>query len=121
MSNRGNLLFSDFMQTHAVRAALLSRSAGPTQPNFPPLPGALAPLTTARMTRTQPLRGNVGNPLHAFSPSREPQLRRRFPRPSHENGGYRPRQVRACPDNAFIPRVPEAGQMVDGYQIMHNG
>ena len=27
----------------------------------------------------------------------------------------------ACPDNASIPRVPEAGQLVDGVLTMHNG
>jgi hypothetical protein len=27
----------------------------------------------------------------------------------------------ACPDNAFIPRVPDAGKLEDGFVIMHNG
>ncbi len=29
--------------------------------------------------------------------------------------------VLACPDNAYIPRVPEAGQLIDGFISMHNG
>ena len=29
--------------------------------------------------------------------------------------------VLACPDNAYIPRVPEAGQLRDGLVTMHNG
>ncbi|MGE3821361.1 MAG: FkbM family methyltransferase [Isosphaeraceae bacterium] len=29
--------------------------------------------------------------------------------------------VRACPDNAFIPRVPDAGTLKDGLITMHNG
>jgi hypothetical protein len=29
--------------------------------------------------------------------------------------------VQQCTDNQFIPRVANAGQVVDGYQIMHNG
>lgn len=29
--------------------------------------------------------------------------------------------VRACPDNAFIPRVPDAGILKDGLITMHNG
>jgi hypothetical protein len=29
--------------------------------------------------------------------------------------------ARACPDNADIPRVPDAGRIVDGNIIMHNG
>jgi hypothetical protein len=29
--------------------------------------------------------------------------------------------VLACPDNADIPRVPEAGRIVDGQIVMHNG
>ncbi len=29
--------------------------------------------------------------------------------------------VRNCPDNASIPRHPQAGQIVDNYQVMHNG
>lgn len=31
------------------------------------------------------------------------------------------RDVMSCPDNQMIPRVPQAGQMVGEYQIMHNG
>lgn len=31
------------------------------------------------------------------------------------------RDVRAAPDNTHIPRVPNAGQIEDGYLIMHNG
>lgn len=27
----------------------------------------------------------------------------------------------SCPDNKFIPRVPSAGQVVDGQLVMHNG
>ncbi|MCE7982416.1 MAG: FkbM family methyltransferase [Caldilinea sp. CFX5] len=29
--------------------------------------------------------------------------------------------VQQCADNQFIPRIANAGQVVDGYQIMHNG
>jgi hypothetical protein len=31
------------------------------------------------------------------------------------------RDVMESPDNAFIPRVPDAGKIIDGCQIMHNG
>jgi len=30
-------------------------------------------------------------------------------------------EVISCPDNAHIPRVPEAGSLVDGSLVMHNG
>jgi FkbM family methyltransferase len=30
-------------------------------------------------------------------------------------------EVIACPDNVNLPRVQDAGKIVDGYQIMHNG
>jgi hypothetical protein len=30
-------------------------------------------------------------------------------------------EVIACPDNQFIPRVPDAGKLVDGQVVMHNG
>lgn len=37
--------------------------------------------------------------------------------------GWRSRidSVLACPDNAHIPRVPEAGQLQGGFMTMHNG
>jgi hypothetical protein len=34
---------------------------------------------------------------------------------------WRIREVVGAPDNAFIPRVQNAGRIVDGYLIMHNG
>ena len=37
------------------------------------------------------------------------------------NWPERIRLVRECPDNAFIPRVPEAGKLEDGMITMHNG
>jgi hypothetical protein len=73
------------------------------------------------MSRLQRFKSFVWRSVQAVSPDLERQLRRRFSRSYHENWGYRTRQARACPDNAFIPRVPNAGMIVDGYQIMHNG
>ncbi len=35
--------------------------------------------------------------------------------------GDRVRDVLACPDNAYIPRVASAGMVKDGHLIMHNG
>jgi len=37
--------------------------------------------------------------------------------------GWRKRiaETVSCPDNGFIPRVPDAGKLVDEFQIMHNG
>lgn len=37
------------------------------------------------------------------------------------NWNDRVRDALACPDNAFIPRVADAGKIVDGHLIMHNG
>ncbi|HVU38026.1 MAG TPA: FkbM family methyltransferase [Opitutales bacterium] len=34
---------------------------------------------------------------------------------------YRTALTVACPDNAFLPRAPGAGQIADGCQTMHNG
>jgi len=34
---------------------------------------------------------------------------------------FRTRDVIECPDNAYIPRVPDAGRITGGFQRMHNG
>lgn len=38
-----------------------------------------------------------------------------------EDWGPRIRDAAASPDNAFIPRHEDAGKIVDGQMIMHNG
>ena len=48
-------------------------------------------------------------------------MKRRFSKTYWANWGERTRQAVACPDNAFIPRVKNAGRIIDGVQIMHNG
>jgi hypothetical protein len=40
---------------------------------------------------------------------------------ARKSWGWRIQDVLSAPDNRFIPRVAEAGQMVEGYLIMHNG
>ena len=39
------------------------------------------------------------------------------------SGKFEKRIIRtiACPQNKYIPRVPNAGEVIDDYQIMHNG
>lgn len=69
----------------------------------------------------QKLKSDVWKLLHSVSPSLEHQLRKRFSRSCHENWGYRIRQVIACPDNSHIPRTDDAGKIINGFQIMHNG
>lgn len=44
-----------------------------------------------------------------------------FERKSRKHWADRTDTVMDCPDNQFIPRVPQAGKIVAGYQIMHNG
>lgn len=39
----------------------------------------------------------------------------------HREWDRRIAEVAACPDNTRVPRVPEAGRIVDGTQVMHNG
>lgn len=73
------------------------------------------------MSRMQRFKGGVWQAIGAISPSLELALRKRFSRSHGENWGYRTRVARSSSDNAFIPRVPEAGRLVDGFQIMHNG
>ncbi len=73
------------------------------------------------MSWLQRFKALVWKSIQWVSPALERQLRRRFSRSYHENWGYRTRQARACPDNAFIPRVADAGKIVNGYQVMHNG
>jgi hypothetical protein len=34
---------------------------------------------------------------------------------------YRTNLTISCPDNAHLPRVPEAAQIAHGLQVMHNG
>jgi len=59
--------------------------------------------------------------LYAISPAFTFQLRKRFSTKCCENWGYRTKQVLACPDNAYITRVPDAGQVQGEFQVMHNG
>lgn len=73
------------------------------------------------MTRSERFKAWVWRMCHALSPKLEHQLRSRFSKSYWANWGERTRQVVACPDNQFIPRVPEAGRIIDGAQIMHNG
>lgn len=42
-------------------------------------------------------------------------------RTSRRHWDERTKDVLACPDNARLTRVADAGKVVDGYQIMHNG
>ncbi len=39
----------------------------------------------------------------------------------HQRWLQRIHDVTSCPDNQRIPRVPEAGSVRDGFQLMHNG
>lgn len=73
------------------------------------------------MTRLQRLKILVWDTCRALSPKLEHQLKCRFSKSYWANWGERTRQAVACPDNAFIPRVKDAGLVVDGIQIMHNG
>jgi hypothetical protein len=58
---------------------------------------------------------------HVLSPALEHHLKSRFSRSYWANWGERTRQVQACPDNAFISRVPNAGEISGDVQVMHNG
>ncbi len=73
------------------------------------------------MTRLKQLKTSVWDACRAISPTLEHQLKRRFSKSYWANWGERTRQAVACPDNEFIPRVREAGNIIDGVQIMHNG
>ncbi len=73
------------------------------------------------MTRSQRFKIWVWDACRALSPKLEHQLKCRFSKSYWANWNERTRQVIACPDNAFIPRVKDAGRIVDGVQIMHNG
>jgi hypothetical protein len=59
--------------------------------------------------------------LFAISPALTFQLMKRFSKNCCENWRYRTQQVLACPDNAYVSRVPEAGEIRGDFQIMHNG
>jgi hypothetical protein len=67
------------------------------------------------------LRDRVYRALFAISPALTFQIMKRFSKNCCENWGYRTKQVLACPDNAYIKRVPEAGEIHGDFQIMHNG
>jgi hypothetical protein len=56
-----------------------------------------------------------------ISPALSRQVGRRSSRPSWDNWLERTKDVVACPDNAYIPRVPTAGMILGDFQIMHNG
>ena len=73
------------------------------------------------MTRLKRFKTWVWDACHTLSPKLEHQLKSRFSKSYWANWDERTRLVMACPDNQFIPRVPEAGHIIDGVQIMHNG
>jgi hypothetical protein len=67
------------------------------------------------------LKGTAGRILRQLSPSLDHQLRSRFSKNYWANWPERTRKALACPDNDRIPRVSQAGQIEDGFQVMHNG
>jgi hypothetical protein len=73
------------------------------------------------MTRLERFKIWVWDACHALSPALEHQLKCRFSKSYWANWTERTRQVVACPDNKFIPRVKDAGRIIGGMQIMHNG
>lgn len=73
------------------------------------------------MTLAQRINAIAGRACRAVSPALEHRWRRRFDPAYWDNWPERTRQVMACPDNPFIPRVPSAGRVDGGVQIMHNG
>jgi hypothetical protein len=63
----------------------------------------------------------AGKLIHRLSPTLDHELRRRFSKTCWDNWPQRTKTVLACPENALIPRVPQAGQIDGEFQIMHNG
>ncbi len=66
-------------------------------------------------------RGCVWKILNFTSPALLHQASRRFSKTCSDNWRERTKRVVACPDNAYIPRVPNAGMVLGDFQIMHNG
>jgi len=87
--------------------------------NFASVAGSVYSL--CRMTTLNRVKHLIWQTCHRISPALEHRLKRRFSKSCWDNWGERTRQAMACPDNAFISRVAEAGQVRDGVQIMHNG
>lgn len=79
---------------------------------------ASSPNTTKLVKR---FRGAVHRALHTVSPSLLRLVSKRFAHSCSENWRYRAKLVCACPDYAYIQRVPNAGEVVNGCQVMHNG
>jgi len=59
--------------------------------------------------------------LNAVSPALLHQVSKRVSKTCWDNWTYRTRVAMACPDNAHIRRIPEAGKIEGGFQLMHNG
>ena len=72
-------------------------------------------------TAFQAFKSFFGRVLRRLSPDLEHELRKYFSKSCWENWPYRSKLVGACPDNDHIPRSPNAGQIVEDFQIMHNG
>ncbi len=66
------------------------------------------------------LKGTVYHALEVVSPGLLYLISKRA-RTSSENWRYRAKMVRACPDYAHFSPVANAGTVVDGCQVMHNG
>jgi hypothetical protein len=67
------------------------------------------------------IKSAVARCLRGCSPKLEEWLRSRYDPEHWSNWKARTRRVMASPDNAFLPRVPDAGRILNGWQIMHNG
>jgi len=67
------------------------------------------------------LRGLVYNTLRVISPALLNVVAKRVSHTCSENWRYRAKLVRSCPDYKQIVPVANAGRIVDGCQIMHNG
>ena len=65
--------------------------------------------------------GLVWRMVRAVAPTLERPLQRRLSRQCSENWRYRTWVAMQSPDNAFIPRVANAGNIEGDFQVMHNG
>lgn len=78
-------------------------------------------MDSSKMKLVKRFRGLVWTVLNATSPPLLQWVSVRFAKSCADNWKYRTKMVQVCPDNSFIPRVPEAGHIIDGLQTMHNG
>jgi hypothetical protein len=81
----------------------------------------MAENTSTQKSLSKRFRGTIHHALKSISPRLLHAVSKRFSHTCAENWRYRAALICSCPDYALISPAQDAGKILDGCQIMHNG